>query len=296
MALAAIRMIDISLHMTSAEGKTMLMQTESTLLTDQEFGLFRDLFARKLGIHLLDHKKTLVSTRLWKRLRACGIESFTDYYRLINQPDQAAELACALELITTNETYFFREPLHFDFLREQILPKQAKNETVSIWSAACSSGEEIYSIAMVLEDLRSGKWELLGSDINQSMLEIAARGIYADQRTDKIPPGYRRRFCLKGTGPFDGCLRIAPALRSKIQLARIELHETLPEIGKFDVIFVRNVMIYFDDAMRRKVVQQIIRHLKPGGFLFVGHSENLRGLGLSLRQVQPAIYQVADPV
>lgn len=266
-------------------------QPEQTRLTDQEFSQFRQLFTSKLGIQLPDSKRTLVGTRLWKRLRACGIDSYSEYYRLIHQPEHAAELVLALELITTNETYFFREPRHFEFLAEQVIPERG-HDTLAVWSAACSSGEEIYSIAMMLEHHCKGRWHILGSDINQTMLEIAAKGIYMDQRTENVPAHFRREFCRKGVGPFEGSLRVVPALRSKIQLQRIELHRPLPDIGLFDVIFVRNVMIYFDDATRRTVVNQILAHLKPGGYLFVGHSESLRGISDKARQLHPAIYQL----
>ena len=270
----------------------MTAATSEMALSEQEFKLYQALFAQKLGIHLPDQKITLVGPRLWKRLRACGISSYTSYFQLINQPEQEAELCRALELITTNETYFFREPRHFDYLREHVLPVLKLQDCVRIWSAACSSGEELYSIAMVLADLRSGRWELLGSDINQSMIEKARRAIYVDQRTDQIPADYRRRFCRRGIGPHEGSLRIDPDLRSRVRLRRIELHYTLPDIGMFDVVFLRNVMIYFDNETRKQVVQRIVEHLNPGGHLFVGHSESLRGISPRLKQLLPAIYRV----
>ena len=265
------------------------------VLSEQEFRLYQSLFSDKLGIHLPDQKLTLVGTRLWKRLRARGISSYTDYYHLINQPDQQEELCHALELITTNETYFFREPRHFEFLKQTVLPDLKSQDVVRVWSAACSSGEELFSIAMVLADQRIGKWELLGSDINQTMLEKARKAIYLDQRTEHMPLEYRHRFCRRGTGPHQGSLRIEPGLRSRIKLQNIELHQPLPDVGTFDVVFLRNVMIYFDNATRQKVVRQIVNQLQNGGYLFVGHSESLRGVCPELLQVQPAIYRVQKP-
>lgn len=270
----------------------MTASTSEVLLSEKEFKLYQTLFAQKLGIHLPDQKITLVGTRLWKRLRACGINSYTSYYQFINQPEHEAELCRALELITTNETYFFREHRHFEYLAESILPKLKQQDSVRIWSAACSSGEELYSIAMVLADQRSGKWELLGSDINQTMLDKAQRAIYLDQRTEQMPANYRRLYCRRGTGPHEGSFRVEPDLRSRVSLQRIELHQALPDIGIFDVVFIRNVMIYFDSATRKQVVERIIERLKPGGHLFVGHSESLRGISPRLKQLQPAIYRI----
>jgi chemotaxis protein methyltransferase CheR len=220
------------------------------------------------------------------------LSSYTEYYHLINTPEHNTELARALELITTNETYFFREENHFEFLRKTVLPPLQKQDVVRIWSGACSSGEELYSIAMMMTDQRSGKWELMGSDINQTMLDKAAKGIYPDQRMELLPAAYRKRFCRQGVGPYAGFLRIAPELRCRIRLQRIELHNPLPDIGLFDIVFLRNVMIYFNSDVRKKVVQQIVEHINPGGYLFVGHSESLRGVHSALHQVLPAIYQV----
>lgn len=269
-----------------------MTHSSEAVLTHKEFLLFRDLFYDKIGIHLPDHKLVLVSTRLWKRLKACNIENYLDYYQLINQKGQESELGRALESITTNETYFFREPGHFDYLKSTILPELKSEKNIRIWSAACSSGEEIYSIAMLLADQRISPWELLGSDINQSMLEKARRAIYLDQRTENIPDHLRRRYCRKGVGPYLGSLRIDPDLRSRIKLQCIELHKSLPDIGMFDVVFLRNVMIYFDDHVRSGVIERIVAHIKPGGYLFVGHSESLRGLQFPVQQVHPAIYRL----
>ena len=270
----------------------MTVSTGDVVLSEKEFRRYQALFADKLGIHLPDQKITLVGTRLWKRLRACGVSSYSDYFKLINQPDQSDELCQALELITTNETYFFREPRHFEFLQQTVLPGLKNKDVVRVWSAACSSGEELYSIAMMLDDQRTGRWEVLGSDINQSMLDKAQRAIYLDQRTEQIPKAYRQRYCRRGVGPHQGSLRIEPQLRSRIRLQNIELHQPLPDVGLFDVVFLRNVMIYFDNDTRQQVVTRIAQQIENGGYLFVGHSESLRGICPQLLQVQPAIYRV----
>ncbi len=265
---------------------------DEVVLKEHEFKRFQALFYEKLGIHLPDHKIVLVGTRLRKRLRAHHLHSYSEYYELIHRADQQEELGRALELITTNETYFFREPVHFEFLSAQILPERHEQTEFSVWSAACSSGEELYSIAMVLADRCQRKWNLLGSDINQSMLDKTKQAIYSDERTEHLPASYRKRFCRRGVGPYQGYLRIEPELRSRIKLQRIELHKPLPDIGKFDVVFLRNVMIYFNADTRAATVESIVRTLKPGGYLFVGHSENLRGITDRLERIQPAIYRL----
>lgn len=261
-------------------------------LSTQDFSRFQALFFDKLGIHLPDAKRTLVRTRLWKRLRATGLSCFSDYYALITDEANSTELGIALELITTNETYFFRESKHFDFLRSTVIPAMSRGTSLSIWSAACSSGEELYSIAMTLKSELDNRWELLGSDINQSMLDKAHQAIYVDERTERIPEDYRQRYCRKGIAQFDGCIRIEPSLRSRVKLQRIELHQPLPALGQFDVVFLRNVMIYFNNEIRKRVVDAVVNKIKPGGYLFVGHSESLRGVHPSLMQLAPAIYQV----
>ena len=272
----------------------MLAESNSTIPSEMEFQLFQVLIEEKLGIYLPEQKRALVGSRLWKRLNARRLTSFTDYYKLISTPAEKQELETALELITTNETYFFREPQHFDFLRDRVLPNIKDNASVRIWSAACSSGEELYSIAMLLSEELTGYWEIMGSDANKSMLSLASRGIYLDQRTDRIPPQLRKKYCRKGIREETGNLRMVPELRSKVKLMQILLHEPLPEIGEFDVVFLRNVMIYFDDVVRKKVVSQILERIKKGGYLFIGHSESLHGIKLPLAVVQPSIYMKSD--
>ena len=184
-------------------------------ISDSEFGHFQALMQRVAGIHLPASKKPLVSGRLSKRLRARGIGSYGDYYRLIAGGGEAAELQTAIELLTTNETYFFREPAHFEFLAREVLPGAPAGRPFRVWSAASSTGEEAYSIAMVLMDgLRdAAPWEVFGSDINSRVVETARNATYATARNEEaIPPEYRRRFCLRGTGAMAGRLRVAAAV------------------------------------------------------------------------------------
>ncbi len=263
-------------------------------ITDAEFSRFQALMQRVAGIHLPPSKKPLVSGRLSKRLRERAIDSFGDYYRLIVGGGDPAELQTAIELLTTNETYFFREPGHFDFLAREVLPDLRPGAGFRVWSAASSTGEEAYSIAMVLMDKlgESVPWEVFGSDINSRVIDIARSATYATTRNEEgIPPDYRRRFCLRGAGAMAGKLRVDAAVRERVRFAQLNLNGDLKSAGEFDVIFLRNVMIYFDMDMKRRVVAALHRQLRPGGWMFIGHSESLNGVTDSFRQVRPTIYR-----
>lgn len=271
------------------------MTTESAapLPSDQEFHLFQRLIQDKVGIFLPEQKKALLSNRLWKRLQACKVNRFSDYYRLIQSPQGRSELSIALELITTNETYFFREQKHFNYLQEEILPGLRPGSNFRVWSAASSTGEEPYSIAMVLKDRCPCEWELLCSDVNRTVVEQAKVGIYPDARVKNIPPEYLRRFCRKGIGPQQGNMRVIAELRHAVQFFTLNLHETFPAIGKFDLVFLRNVLIYFENENKEKILKRIAEVLTPGGLLFVGHSESLHGISTHFVPVRPAIYRLA---
>lgn len=260
--------------------------------SDREFKLFQQLIENKLGIFLPDQKKALLSNRLWKRLNACNIGGFDEYYRFIQSPQGKQELGLALELITTNETYFFREQKHFDYLRDEILPALTPGAQFRVWSAASSTGEEPYSIAMMLKDRCVNPWELLCSDVNSTVVEQAKVAIYPEQRIKNIPPEYLRRFCRKGVGPQAGNTRVNAELRDAVQFFTLNLHESFPDLGKFDLVFLRNVLIYFENDNKAKILERIAATLKPGGILFVGHSESLHGITPYFAPVKPAIYRV----
>ena len=271
----------------------MEMESATHVPTDKEFKLFQALIQEKLGIFLPPQKKALLSNRLWKRLQACQLQRFGDYYQLIISPHGQAELSTALELVTTNETYFFREQKHFDFLQDEILPRYRQGANFRVWSAAASTGEEPYSIAMVLRQRCQSDWELLCSDVNRTVIEQAKVGIYPEARAKNIPPEYLHRFCRKGIGPEQGNIRVAAELRELVQFFTLNLNEKFPDIGKFDLVFLRNVLIYFENENKTKILERIAEKLKPGGILFVGHSESLHGLSTGFRPVRPAIYQLA---
>ncbi|MBU3057622.1 CheR family methyltransferase [Pseudomonas indica] len=260
------------------------------VLSDQEFRQFRTLLHEVAGISMSDAKKPLVSGRLAKRIRQCGLGSYSDYFRLLAR--EQAELQVAVDLLTTNETYFFREPKHFEFLREQILPPRRGPQKIRIWSGACSSGEEPYSLAMTLADsLGQQPWEVVASDISTRVLEKARTGLYRLDDAQTLPRSTLIRHCLKGVGEHDGCFLVKPELRERIRFMQVNLNAPLPDLGDFDVIFLRNVMIYFDQETKRRVVRRLLPRLRPGGYFIVSHSESLNGVSDELRLVSPSIYR-----
>jgi chemotaxis protein methyltransferase CheR len=234
-------------------------------LKDREFQQFQAWLHATAGIHMSPAKKALVAGRLSKRLRHHSLDSYGDYFKLISSQEGAAESLMALDMLTTNETYFFREPKHFDFLREQVLPHASSTRPFRVWSAACSSGEEPYSLAMTLADaLGNAPWEVLASDISTQVLAKARAGHYPMERARNL---------------------------SHDLLSRINLNETLPRLGDFDVIMLRNVMIYFDLATKRQVVQRLLPMLRKGGYFLISHSESLNGVCDHLEVISPSIYR-----
>jgi chemotaxis protein methyltransferase CheR len=259
-------------------------------LTNTEFGYFKRFIYDAAGISLSESKKALVTGRLAKRLAVCHVATYGDYFRLLTSGESPSELQMAVDLLTTNETYFFREPKHFNFLRAQVTAAREKPGVFRVWSAAASSGEEPYSIAMVLEDLIPGRWEVVGSDISARVLEKARRAHYPMDRVAHFPRGYLQRFCLKGVGTEADTLLVERGLRQKVSFRQVNLNVPLPHMGMFDIAFLRNVMIYFDGATKRSVVERVLTAVKPGGFLLVGHSETLTGVSDAVEPVAPAIY------
>jgi chemotaxis protein methyltransferase CheR len=259
------------------------------VMQDSEFRRIQGFIAKEAGITLGPGKKTLVMGRLGKRLRARDCINYDAYLRLLDS--DRSERQQAIDLLTTNETYFFREPRHFAFLGEQAIPAWVGRNHIRIWSAASSSGEEAYSIAMILAERRSGKWEILGSDLSTKVLAQANRGIYPLERAEKIPKSYLKHYCLKGTGTQEGYFMVIPELRRSVHFSQINLNSALPEIGEFDMIFLRNVLIYFDIPEKKSICQRLLKTLRPGGYFIVGHSESLNGIVDGLRLVQPAVYQ-----
>jgi chemotaxis protein methyltransferase CheR len=204
------------------------------------------------------------------------------------------EVQTAVDLLTTNETYFFREPKHFDLLKSLASAAHASRRSppFRVWSAASSSGEESYSMAMVLADcLGSAPWEVVGSDISTRVLRRARNAHYTMERARHIPPAYLKRFCMRGMSEQEGTLLIDRPLRSRVSFAQVNLNSELPDLGLFDVIFLRNVMIYFNGDTKREVVARVLSLLKPGGHFCIGHSESLNDISDAVVQLAPSIYR-----
>ncbi|MDD2915940.1 MAG: protein-glutamate O-methyltransferase CheR [Gallionella sp.] len=263
-----------------------------TIINDQEFSQFQKLIYQLAGINLSPAKKALVGGRLAKRLTKHSLGSYGDYFKLLTGGRNTDELQVAVDLLTTNETYFFREPKHFDFLRDKVLSGHKPGCKFRVWSAACSSGEEPYSVAMVLADhLGDGPWEVVASDICTRVLDKARTGHYPMDRIDGISREHLSRYCLKGVSSQENTLLVDKKLRSRVNFMQVNLNQSLPALGEFDLIFLRNVMIYFDQETKRQIVQRMLPLLKRGGHFLIGHSESLHGVVDTLHPLAPSIYR-----
>jgi chemotaxis protein methyltransferase CheR len=261
-------------------------------LTAKEFNWVCGFLNERTGIQLKDGKQAMVMGRLEKRLRLLGLSGYSDYFYFLLQPENAVELRLAIDLLTTNETYFFREAQHFDYLCAQILPKHPRSKPLRVWSAACSSGEEVYTLAFLLaEYFPSNKWEIIGTDISSRVLEKARDGLYPLSASDNIPPGLLKKYCLKGVDEYDGFLLIDPALRKRVKFEHANLIGDLPDVGMFDIIFLRNVMIYFEQETKQLVLDRLQRYLLPGGHFVISHTESLNGFKTRFKMIKPSIYQ-----
>lgn len=271
-------------------------------LSPAAFRSFRKLIMDQAGINLGENKHQLVASRLRKRVVNLGFTDYESYYGYITSPcgREDGEYQACIDTLTTNETYFFREIEHFKFLQAR-LPELRFNARYQIegfkaWSAACSSGEEPYSLAMTCdEELGSHlPWKIRATDISSRMLSTGKQAIYPESRCQRVPFNYKKRYMLKGTGDYQGMTCVAPVIRDKVQFENFNLiHSVLPQT-KYDVIFCRNVLIYFDQDTRLQVVRRLITCLKPKGLLFVGVSEGLQLMDLPIISIGPSIYQVKD--
>jgi chemotaxis protein methyltransferase CheR len=269
-------------------------------MRETEFEFIRGLVYERSRINLGPDKRELVSARLGKRLRATNLTSIGDYCTLLKSPAAEEELAHLIDAISTNHTFFFREGAHFDFLRQTAVPELAptvRKGGFRVWSAACSSGEEPFSIAITLAECLPDKlWHIEATDISHRILEKAGLGIYRDETVSRMPAAVQRAHFQRGIGPQEGNYRVKPALRSRVTFQQLNLLEGEPPFTEpFHVIFCRNVMIYFDQATQTELVNRLARLLVPGGYLFVGHSESLASIRHPLKTVKPAIYRNSPP-
>lgn len=266
------------------------------VISPEEFQRFRMLIYDESGISLGDQKQSLLASRLSKRLRELGLTTFSEYYDQLMSDPSREEFTRMLDLISTNKTDFFREPKHFDFLRERIIPELAHDKAVRIWSSACSTGEEPYTIAMTLyesvPDPTQWSFKILASDLSTRVLAKAAAGVYDADRVRDVPPELVRRHFLRGHGRSEGLLKVKPHLAAMVQFRRVNLmDDRFPIKSPLDVIFCRNVMIYFDRPTQEQLVNKFHRYLKPGGHLLIGHSESLQWIDHPFKSVAPTVYR-----
>ncbi|MCB1174497.1 MAG: protein-glutamate O-methyltransferase CheR [Leptospiraceae bacterium] len=257
-------------------------------ITDREYADFQKLVFAISGITLNQTKKPLLQNRFQKRLRTLALDSYGAYYQLVMA--SAAEQQIMLDLITTNETRFFRESKQFHILTNRLPALHDPKRSFRLWSAACSSGEECYSLAMIIHDYRKdAPFQILGSDINQAVLAEAAQALYPIEDAGQIPRYYRQRYCLKGVRSMEGYFRIADSLKQNISFRQINLNYSLPEIGNFDCIFLRNIFIYFSKDKQNEILRRLYPRLAENGLLFVGLSETVNLDGFE--RIESSVYK-----
>lgn len=265
--------------------------------SDSEFKQLADTMYEAVGLAYNDSKKSLIHSRLSPRIQKLGLSGFAEYIALLNDESQAAEFQMAVDLLTTNETYFFREPRHYDVLERELAGYRNK-APIAIWSAAASFGDEAYSTAMLLSDMQtSGRigpdWSILATDISHRVLLSAKEAIYPEDRLRAVSPERLRRYCLRGEGPAEGQAKIQDKLRSRVQFGQLNLCKPFSGLGPFDVIFLRNVLIYFDAATKSEVVDRVLTTLKPGGLFFLGTAEGRVPCKTPLETVIPGAFRKA---
>lgn len=273
------------------------------IMSAETFERFRAFVQTELGIKMPETKKTMLQSRLLKRLRAVGKQTYEEYYEYVfNSPGINRELVNLIDVITTNKTDFFREPRHFDYLVQTTLPQLIRisgtgvRREARVWSAGCSSGEEPYTLAMVLSEFaaayRGFQFSILATDVSTRVLETAKLAIYENEKVEPIPLALRKRYLLQNKDKTKGLVRIVPELRSLVRFQRLNFMDVDFSIPKsMDIIFCRNVLIYFSRPTQEKVLNRLCRYLIPGGFLFMGHSETLNGFKVPLVQTAPTIYR-----
>jgi chemotaxis protein methyltransferase CheR len=270
-------------------------QSLTTALSARDFDQFRTLAHQKFGLDLPDGKQQLVASRLGKKMRELNLTSFNAYYQHVVEDRTGEALTAMIDALTTNHTSFFRESAHFDFLRRTVLPSLRSRSSLPFWSAACSSGEEPYSIAFSLFDELGpeslSRLRIVATDISTRVLGLAQAAVYPAERFRGVSPDQLRRYVLKGEGKYRDSFLVKRQFRETIEFRRLNLMEDLSNLGPFPVIFCRNVMIYFDRATQQDLVNRLAGRLEPGGYLFIGHAESLGGIDQPLEYVRPAVYR-----
>ncbi len=288
----------------SVMGKTCLRNPQPNPMSDREFKRFRELIQSEFGVKMPPAKRTMLQGRLQKRLRVLKMHSFGQYLEYVLSPEGVRhELDRMIDLVTTHKTDFFREPSHFEYLVRSALPELVCREATGIrkrlrvWSAGCSTGEEPYTLAMVIQDFAEGHpgfdFSILGTDISRGAIETARRGIYSEETANPIPPLFKKKYLLKSRDPQKKLVRISSGLRDRVHFRVLNFMDDEFGIrGKMDIIFCRNVIIYFDRPTQEILLSRLSDRLSAKGYLFMGHSETLNGMDIPLVQVAPTVYRV----
>jgi chemotaxis protein methyltransferase CheR len=280
------------------------IRSGTVTMSEKEFALLSEFIQSSCGIQLPPIKKTMLEGRLRKRLQALGIESFGKYCQYLFRYDDAAleaEYIHLIDAVTTNKTDFFREPDHFDYLTLSVLPELVESglgmqDKLNVWSAGCSTGEEPYTLAMVLSEFAERHpgfaFSILATDISTEVLKKARSGIYDHQKVAPIPMVLRRKYLLRSKDKARGQVRIAPAIRANVRFARLNFMEERYALQEpIGIVFCRNVIIYFDRTTQEQILRRILHHVRPAGYLFMGHAESLLGMNLPLVQTAPTVYR-----
>ena len=277
-----------------------MLESGKQNLSDADFNKLANFIYTNYGIKLPITKKIMLESRLKPRLRINNIESYREYCQFVlSGKCSESEIVNMIDLVSTNKTDFYRESAHFDFMYDVVLPEYYENNSekpFKVWSSASSSGEEAYTIAIVISEFMDGKrpfdYQILGTDISTRIIEKASLAVYPMDRVDVIPLAQKKKYLLRGKDLENPTVRIVPELRSKTQFKRLNLMDSSYDVPKdFDLIFCRNVLIYFDRETQENVINKLCNQLKIGGYFFLGHSESISGYDVPLKQIKPTMYQ-----
>jgi chemotaxis protein methyltransferase CheR len=265
-----------------------------TSLAERTYRDIADLMYATVGLSFGQSKKALVSSRLAPRIQRLGMSSFEDYLALIGSAPDSEEFQVAVDLLTTNETYFFREPAHFTLLEQEL--SRRRPASVAVWSAASSFGDEAFSIAMLLADLQTqgrigADWSILGTDVSDRVLRQACEAVFPQERLRNVTPERLARYCLCGEGAAQGLVQMNAKLRARVSFGQLNLSRPIEALGPFDVVFLRNVLIYFDAPTKRHVVDRVLERLRPGGLFFIGTAEGRVSCDTALEPLAPGAFR-----
>ncbi|MCH8178862.1 MAG: protein-glutamate O-methyltransferase CheR [Proteobacteria bacterium] len=265
-------------------------------LSEQVFAQIRGLMHESIGLDLAPHKRTLVSARLGPRIQRLGLRDFDAYLHRVCSDSGGGEFQMMVDLLTTHETYFFREPRHFDVMEAEL--SERRPASLRVWSAASSFGDEAYSLAMLLSELAARRvigreWSVLGTDISERVLRSAIEGVYPADRLRHVSEERLKRHCLQGHGESEGLVAMRPDLKARVSFGQANLCHSVQGVGLFDVVFLRNVLIYFDGPTKTEVVERVLAQLKPGGLFFIGSAEGRVPCAASLVPITPGAFRKA---